>query len=197
MILMLAMPAGLALAQGCSDSGSAAMPDARYIALQNGTVYDQRTGLMWKQCPEGAAGIGCTAGEPLLLTLEEARRRAREWRFAGHADWRLPSQEELRSLLQGRCYGVDIDSYTFPRTPAGHFWTDDPASYYPGSAWMLDFGHGHLGYGTRRDRGYARLVREAGACSPVRPETCLPHSERLVEPHDAAEESGAADQTIP
>ncbi|MGQ9660388.1 MAG: Lcl C-terminal domain-containing protein [Thermochromatium sp.] len=160
------------------------MPDPRYIPIQNGTVYDQNTGLMWKQCPEGAAGIGCTIGEPLPLTLEEAKRRARDWHFAGYVDWRLPTLDELRSLLVRRCYGVGIDSVTFPRTPAGHFWTSDPASYYPGSAWTLDFRLGHLGYGTPRDAFYVRLVRDAEACSPVYPATCLPHGERHLESLD-------------
>jgi hypothetical protein len=187
---LFAMPmvllVGVATAQECIDSGSAPMPDPRYIPIQNGTVYDQRTGLMWKQCPEGAGGVGCAAGEPQAFKLGEAKRRAREWRFAGYADWRLPSQDELRSLLQRRCYGVDIDSVNFPRTPAGRFWTSDPATYYPDSAWTLDFGHGHLGYGTKRDAFYVRLVRDAEACSPARPATCLPYSERRLEPHDGS-----------
>lgn len=167
------------------------MPDPRYILIQNGTVYDRSTGLMWKQCPEGAAGIGCTIGEPQAFKLEEVKRRAREWRFAGYADWRLPTQDELRSLLVRRCYGVGIDGVTFPRTPAGRFWTSDPATYYPDSAWTLDFRHGHLGYGTKRDVFYARLVRDADACSPEQPATCLPHP---------GSESGSAhnkDQTRP
>jgi hypothetical protein len=183
----LVLSVGVAAAQECVDSGSAPMPDPRYVPIQNGTVYDQRTGLMWKQCPEGAAGSGCTAGEPQAFKLEEAKRRAREWRFAGYADWRLPNQDELRSLLQRRCHGVDIDGVTFPRTPAGRFWSSDPATYYPDSAWTLDFGRGHLGYGTRRDAFYVRLVRDAEACSPVRPATCLPYSERRLEPHDGPE----------
>ncbi|MTW21140.1 DUF1566 domain-containing protein [Allochromatium palmeri] len=180
----LVLSVGVAIAQVCVDSESAPMPDPRYVPIQNGTVYDQRTGLMWKQCPEGVAGIGCAVGELQAFKLDEAKRRAREWRFAGYADWRLPNQDELRSLLQRRCYGVDIDSVTFPRTPAGPFWTSDPATYYPDSAWTLDFGRGHLGYGTTRDAFYVRLVRDAEACSPARPATCLPYSERRLEPHD-------------
>lgn len=182
-----ALLAGMAVAQECVDWDAAPIPDSRYIQIQNGTVYDRSTGLMWKQCPEGAAGVGCTMGEPQAFKLDEAKRRVREWRFAGYADWRLPTQDELRSLLVRRCYGVGIDGVTFPRTPAGRFWTSDPATYYPDSAWTLDFRRGHLGYGTKRDAFYVRLVRDAEACSPERPATCLPYSERRLEPHDGRE----------
>jgi hypothetical protein len=198
-IILAALLAGMATAQECVDWDAAPMPDPRYVSIQNGTVYDQRTGLMWKQCPEGAAGIGCAAGEPQTFKLEDAKRRAREWRFAGYADWRLPTQDELRSLLLRRCYGVGIDGVTFPRTPAGRFWTSDPATYYPDSAWTLDFRRGHLGYGTKRDAFYARLVRDAEACSPARPATCLPYSERRLESHDGPrlEPENADDQARP
>jgi hypothetical protein len=91
-IILAALLAGMATAQECVDWDAAPMPDPRYVSIQNGTVYDQRTGLMWKQCPEGAAGIGCAAGEPQTFKLEDAKRRAREWRFAGYADWRLPTR---------------------------------------------------------------------------------------------------------
>ncbi|WP_246172796.1 DUF1566 domain-containing protein [Thermochromatium tepidum] len=177
----------LAAAQDCVDWDAAPMPEPHYIPIQDGTVYDHSTGLMWKQCPEGSGGVGCAMGEPQTFRLEEARWRARDSRFAGYADWRLPTQDELRSLLRRRCHGLGIDSVTFPRTPAGYFWTSDPATYYPDSAWTLDFRRGHLGYGTSRDAFYVRLVRDAGSCSPARPATCLPHAERTLEPHDGRE----------
>lgn len=187
--LLLALGSRLSLAQqqDCVDWGAAGMPDPRYIVWQNGTVYDQHTRLMWKQCVEGASGSGCAEGQPDTLRLNTLKRSRAMWTFGGYADWRLPSQEELRSLLQRRCYGVGIDSVTFPRTPAARFWTADPVSYYPNSAWTLDFASGHQGYGNRYDAFYVRLVREAHACSPARPATCLPNPERRLEQHDRTE----------
>ncbi|QIK39111.1 DUF1566 domain-containing protein [Caldichromatium japonicum] len=181
---------GLIRAQECTEGTGAPIPDPRYLPLQDGTVYDGHTGLMWKQCPEGTGGIGCAMGEALRLRFKDADALAHESRFAGHADWRLPTRVELRSLLRRGCYGMVIDSVTFPRTPPGRFWTADPAGFYPDSAWTLDFRTGHLGYGMPRDLGYIRLVRDAPGCTPGRPATCLPYPDREAEPHDRTEGEG-------
>ncbi|MBK1716795.1 DUF1566 domain-containing protein [Thiocystis violacea] len=182
------LTAGAALGQDCGDQGPASLPDARYVLIQNGTVKDVVTGLMWKQCVEGTGGIGCASGAPLNLGWREGSRRALGSRFAGFADWRLPDRHELLSLLQRRCHGLDIDGVIFPRTPASRFWSANPASYYPGSAWTIDFGNGDMGYGTERESAHVRLVRDAEACSPARPSTCFSHQDRLYEPHGGIEE---------
>lgn len=71
--------------------------------LDDGTVIDPRTGLMWKRCAEGQAfdpdTASCT-GDPVPIpnwktALEEAGKRTS---FAGHDDWRLPNIKELFSL---------------------------------------------------------------------------------------------------
>lgn len=71
--------------------------------LDDGTVVDPRTGLMWKRCAEGQdfdpATASCT-GAPIPIpdwktALEEAGKRTS---FAGHDDWRLPNIKELFSL---------------------------------------------------------------------------------------------------
>lgn len=175
-------------ARECQDEALPDMPSPRFVVIQNGTVKDATTGLMWKQCVEGLAGIGCTRGEAAPLSWQAAMRRARTSRFGGHADWRLPDRDELMSLLQRRCHGLDIDGVAFPNTPPGRFWSATPATYYPGSAWRVHFGTGDMDYGTKRQSAYVRLVRDAHACTPVRPSTCLPHEDRLYEPHGSVEE---------
>jgi len=176
-----------ALAQDCVENG-VPIPAAHFIQVQNGTIIDRATNLMWKQCSEGATGVGCAAGQPERLKWKAAMGRARDSRFAGYADWRLPNRRELKTLMQNRCYGLRIDGVIFPNTPAARFWTSTPAAYYPGSAWTLDFADSSIGYGTRSDRAYVRLVRDSEACSPVIPGTCLPHEDRLYEPHGSVEE---------
>jgi hypothetical protein len=185
-LLWLAAAAGWP--QDCGDQGPLLAPDARYVVIQNGTVKDQTTGLMWKLCAEGLSGFGCAEGAPLKMRWAAASRHAGSSRFAGYADWRLPDREELLSLLQRRCHGNDIDGVTFPNTPASPFWSATPASYYPGSAWRVHFGNGSIDYGTRKDTAYVRLVRDAAACNPVTPGSCLPDEDRLYEPHGAVEE---------
>ena len=163
------------LAQTCHDDGLGMRPDSRFVASRDGTVKDLTTGLMWKQCAEGLSGVGCAVGDPLLFKWKWAIRQGRDAVFAGYSDWRLPDQTELSSLLQRRCYGLDLDAINFPNTPPERFWSSAPSPYYAGSAWTLHFGNGSVGYGTGRDSAYVRLVRDRLACSPVSPESCVTH----------------------
>lgn len=162
-----------ALAETCVDEISAQRPDSRFVANRDGTVNDRVTGLMWKQCAEGLSGVGCVVGDALLFKWKWAMRQGRGVVFAGYSDWRLPDRTELSSLLQRRCYGLDIDAIHFPNTPPDRFWSATQSPYYPGSAWTLHFGNGSVGYGTRQDSAYVRLVRDRLSCSPVSPESCV------------------------
>ncbi|MBK5963822.1 hypothetical protein CCR95_06915 [Thiocystis minor] len=166
--LLLALPLLISMsavvpscfAQTCLDDLPVMRPDSRFVANRDGTVIDRTTGLMWKQCTEGLSGVGCVVGDALPFKWKWAVRQGRDAVFAGYSDWRLPDQTELSSLLQRRCYGLDIDAVNFPNTPPDRFWSSTPSSYYPGSAWTLHFGHGAVDYGTRRDSAYVRLVRD-------------------------------------
>lgn len=60
----------------------------RYV-VQEGTVLDTSSGLMWA-ARDNAANIGWA----------EAGRFCREFRGGGHADWRMPTQDELAELYQ-------------------------------------------------------------------------------------------------
>ncbi|NEX22525.1 DUF1566 domain-containing protein [Thiorhodococcus mannitoliphagus] len=177
-----------ATARECQDEALPDMPSPRFVVIQNGTVKDASTGLMWKQCAEGLGGIGCVRGETMSLSWQSAMQRAQTSTFAGHADWRLPDRDELMSLLERRCFGLDIDGVAFPNTQPGRFWSSTPANYYPGSAWRVHFGTGDMDYGMKRQSAFVRLVRDAHACTPARPSTCLPHEDRLYEPHGSVEE---------
>ena len=58
------------------------MPSERYTVNSDGTVTDNRTGLIWQQ------------GETPPMTWEDALKYARSTSLAGHSDWRLPKINE-------------------------------------------------------------------------------------------------------
>ncbi len=181
-LLWLLLTSAPLAAQDCGDNDPARIPNSRFVVNQDGTVRDEATGLMWKQCAEGLSGVGCTAGTALTFKWKQAMRQGQDNLFAGHADWRLPTQTELLSLIQRRCYGLDIDVANFPNTPPAPFWTATSAAYYGGDAWTIHFGTGATGYGTRRDSAHVRLVRDSAACSPARPGSCVAHEARVPLP---------------
>ena len=81
--------------------------ETKYTDHGNGTVTDNKTGLMWKKCAEGKKGIKCT-GDDVGYTYDEmVEEFARTVSFAGYDDWYVPSIEELRTLVW--CSnGVDV-----------------------------------------------------------------------------------------
>jgi len=65
--------------------------DGRFIANDNGTVLDTSTDLMW-----------ATRDNGFDLDWARAKSHCESFRGAGHADWRLPTQDELGGLYDAR-----------------------------------------------------------------------------------------------
>lgn len=153
---------------------------ARFEPQDDGTVVEVAAGLMWMRCSLGQSWVGATcSGQARQLNWDQALKAAEATQFAGHADWRLPTQAELYALthctsgmrsepnregLGGGCVG-DYRSPTilesvFPDTPIGNFWTSTPHARFNFSAWGVSFNTGHTGTGGRSDYVHVRLVRD-------------------------------------
>jgi tetratricopeptide (TPR) repeat protein len=59
----------------------------------NGTITDRRTGLMW-------CAFDSYLDMQKCLRYESATRYVKRVRYGGYSDWRLPSEEELRSIYK-------------------------------------------------------------------------------------------------
>jgi hypothetical protein len=71
-------------------------PKDRFIAYGNGTVLDTRTRLMWAATDNGSS-----------IDWSGAKSYCESYRGGGYGDWRMPTQNELRSLsyLDGNVKG--------------------------------------------------------------------------------------------
>jgi Protein of unknown function (DUF1566) len=146
-------------ASACNDS-------ARYKTVFNdGTVEDTKTGLMWKQCAEGAVGNQCnaTAPTPFSSTTNILNRldavNADPALGLGYADWRIPTVKELASLVD-RCTGTTlaINNSVFPNTQSVSYIS---ASYNASDKlqfWYVDFSGGTVAFASPANK-YLRLVR--------------------------------------
>ncbi|RDH82941.1 MAG: hypothetical protein DIZ80_11795 [endosymbiont of Galathealinum brachiosum] len=122
MCLMLVSAQVLA-AQICSTDMPDEAPDSRYTDNGNGTVTDKYTGLMWKQCVEGATTDGssnCT-GIPSSVNWSSAIQLADSVNNGtgesfGYEDWRLPNFKELASLHRPNCTQPAVNATAFPPT---------------------------------------------------------------------------------
>jgi CubicO group peptidase (beta-lactamase class C family) len=120
----------------------------------NGVVTDAVTGLAWQQelpanpCPNDGAGV---------CTLADAQTYCSGLSLTGYASgWRLPTANELSSLVQTTGAEPAIDTTAFPSTPPVWFWSSSP---YAGSAgWVVYFFDGGSGYLDVSEAGHVRCV---------------------------------------
>ena len=156
--ILFASEIGFARNQECLANIPASTPDARFINHGNGTLTDKQTGLMWKQCLEGQNGGQC-AGKANPLSWDgavNAAQTANNAHYAGYSDWRLPTVDELVSVIERQCSNPAVNLSIFPSTPAHSVWTGNRSS---ANAWSVDFGIGHPFQSVMAGGKYVRLVR--------------------------------------
>lgn len=153
------LPSSVAIAQSCT-SLPPSTPAVRFAHHGNGTVTDQQTGLMWKQCLEGQTGVKCL-GIPEVMSWDAASRIARQAssnHFAGFVNWRLPTVQELESIVEKQCQTPAINLDVFLHSPSKGVWSMSESSY---NAWSIDFGNGTAFQAFKAGGKYVRLVRDA------------------------------------
>jgi hypothetical protein len=145
----------------------------KYIDHGDGTVTDTETGLMWKRCSEGLEGVNCEKGQAEKYTYDDAVKRFKDVEYAGYADWRLPTIDELKTLVycskgvkdknDGECNNGSerptINQQAFPNTEKWSYWSGTPIAYNSGSAWVVFFNYGNPFALNRSNDLAVRLVR--------------------------------------
>jgi hypothetical protein len=93
-----------------------------YTNNKNGTITDNYTGLIWKQCPQGLSGNNCQYGSASLREWSKARVECENLNFAGKTGWRLPTVKELQSIVYASSTDVAINKKFFVATKDA-YWT--------------------------------------------------------------------------
>ncbi len=114
-------------------------------------MIDHSTGLMWQQSSVSPRFL-CFA------QLEEYVDEMNQKQFAGFSDWRLPTLEEVMSLMEceRKKGGFYIDSFFDHKIL--WTWTADMSST-PSHCWIADFFNGRCGELHVANYGSVRLVR--------------------------------------
>ncbi|PQJ96378.1 hypothetical protein CXB77_08285 [Chromatium okenii] len=149
----------------------------RYLYNNDATVTDLITDLQWMRFSLGQKWEnGTCVGEAKTYTWEEAKQAAelinKHGGYAGYQDWRLPTIDELKSLVycssgqpktwndtgkecEGDYANPTIDSGAFPNTPSSWFWS---VAYGTNYAWHVYFYDGYAHY-ISRFSSYPHRVR--------------------------------------
>lgn len=115
-------------------------------------VIDLKNRVEWLKCSVGQIweNENCT-GDPVKLTLNDAKNLTDQVSIELGGEWRLPNKRELMSLICKHCENVKIDESVFPDTPAEIFWTSQRNWWSPKFFWSVNFFTGYT---------YGRFVPE-------------------------------------
>ncbi len=97
----------------------------------DGTVTDHATGLMWEK-----------SGSDKFLSFEEAKEYVSRLNLAGYRDWRLPTLEELMSLLEPE--KQENGRYINPVFDEKQWWCWSSDRRLSGGAWGVYFYFGSV-----------------------------------------------------
>ncbi len=126
--------------------------EGRYWVANDGTVTDQQTSLMWMQTAlEGRFTFEAACQAAQNLNAQEG--------FAGRTDWRMPTQDELFTLVV-KGNGPFICQEAFPDTHEW-FWTSTPQTTNAAEALIISFRRGIFLSIRKFNFNQVRLVRGA------------------------------------
>ena len=78
--------------------------------------------------------------------------------FGGHADWRMPNREELRSICDYGRVNPAIKTDYFPNTVSSYYWSSTTYAFDTSGAWLVYFNDGHDGWVNKGNYYYVRAV---------------------------------------
>jgi hypothetical protein len=173
------------------DSNGKALTTEQRRQLQEWPcVRDQHSGLLWEG-KSRQAGLhfhdntynwfssdhrrnGGLAGEPSGRDCRDGSQQqacdtqrfidaVNKEKLCGQSDWRLPTREELRSLVdyRARYPGPAIDTRAFPNQRALFYWSANSKASEPLEAWGIGFAFGFDYAYFKSNKVHARLVSGA------------------------------------
>lgn len=134
-----------------------------FVDNKDGTITDKKTGLVWKRCPEGISGADCSTGKAekfkWQVAIDNVKALNEGEGFAGKKDWRIPTIEELETILDNDRKDPSINMTAFPNTPFDSFYWSSSVTEDVQNASAALFSIGKRIWSFKFDSGYVRLVR--------------------------------------
>jgi len=110
-----------------------------YSALASNCITDQVTGLVWDNVSTSASTSTLAAAQALPAVANAAAR-------CGRSDWRLPSADELLSLVDNGATAAPRIDAKFTGTPSAPSWSATAYAADTRANWVVDFGSGAVAF---------------------------------------------------
>lgn len=107
------------------------------------------TGLVWQK-----------------TNVNTTRTWAQAWEYCAYNNaglpgtgWRLPSIDELISIVAYGTNSAAINKTIFPETNSSNYWSATTRAYNSNNSWSVDFLYGFVSYSAKSNSHYVRCVR--------------------------------------
>ncbi len=131
------------------QDGAYIITPLNYADNGDGTVSDNNTGLEWQQQDDNAVYNWYQASGTYDATYNpDTANVCGSLALGGHADWRLPSEKELMTIVDYAIPypGPAIATDYFTNTKASGYWSSITNAYDPEVAWGVSFDAGFVLY---------------------------------------------------
>ena len=164
-IIVVSLIPAQVMAQQCDETRPATTPDRVFIMHEDGTVKDTRSGLLWMRCALGQSWReGRCAFSHITYEFYEAEEAAgklnRQGGFAGHRNWRVPTLDELASIVEQRCEDPALNTRAFPDNPVTGYWSSSEDPDYLNGGMLVHLLNGHSYMGNKKGDWGLRLVSD-------------------------------------
>jgi hypothetical protein len=152
------------------DDGYYQAGASRNYTRSGDIVIDNVTGLQWQDnesvtkqwltdenyntCYNNNSSPACydTSGDTATTYCESLT-------LGGYSDWRLPSIEELETLVDDGRYNPAVTTKVFQHISSFHYWSSTTSALYTSKAWNVVFYDGHSSGSYKSNYYCVRCVR--------------------------------------
>jgi hypothetical protein len=131
-----------------------------FTDLGDGTIKDNNAGLIWQKCSRGQNSLDCStvATTANWSTANSYCAGINNLPTTNPRTWKLPSRDELLSILDYTKSSAPFINNLFPNTQSNYYWSS--TSYLPNTsnAWFIDFNTGFIDDNVKTNPYYVRCV---------------------------------------
>lgn len=126
----------------------------------DGTIYQRSSKKLWIKCSEGLSGQKCIDGKALSFTWAEAQEKAKSIKLTEEFECRLPTKEELLSIVDDDTENAKIKEKFFPNTIPWFYWSKTTDQSSDNMAWNINFADGRASNHSKQEKAHIRIICE-------------------------------------
>jgi len=144
--ILLSLTPLYSFTQECNDGSRLLLPNERFQIINQNIVRDSVTHLIWKRCPLGETFIADSCKNNINSSLlnwqgvQNAMADINEDK--SHLNWRVPSIDELATLIETTCKEPATNTLIFPLRKNVTFWSNSSYSLDKNYYWIVNFSTG-------------------------------------------------------